>query len=489
MASFTERIRLIFDVDSKGAQSGFGGFAKSVRDAEGLTGKMKAGVGSLATTLKENMATAALAAGAAVVAFAAKAVGAFTDTAKAALDASKATGLSVEQASRWIAVADDMGVSAEALTSGIGKIAKTLDSSKWEKYGIATRDASGHARAANDVLLDALDMLGRTTNATERARIGNELFGKGYTQIAPLVGKTRAEYEKWLGAVEDGQVVTKEEAAKAERFRLAMDNLQDALGEVTLAFGEAVAGLAPLLDLVAKGLGPVADLTGAIGHMVDEVNKFDPTNAFGVDPFADLKQQIDEVRTGVRDTSGEVAASSTIWGTFSTMIASAGAAMDDAKAKHDELTAAIERQAKASWDLYNAQLALISGQIDQSAAMQSYLGSLDSLSTATDDATTRVDEHVVALNSAKDAALRVARAAEDQAEQQAKLAGQTLTARDASMAQIEALGALASSLAPGSELRTFLEATIQSLRSTAISGQQINDSLAAFKRNGGRLAV
>ena len=489
MASFTERIRLIFDVDSKGATTGFRGFANSVRDAEGLTGKMKAGVGSLADSLKANLAGAAVAAGAAIVAFGVKAVGAFTDGAKAALDASKATGLSVEQASRWIAVADDMGVSAEALTSGVGKIAKTLDSAKWEKYGIATRDASGRARAANDVLLDALDLLGRTTNETERARIGNDLFGKGYTTLAPLVGRTRAEYEKWLGAVEDGQVYTKEEAEKAEKFRLAMDNLQDALGEVTLAFGEAIAGLAPLLDLIAKGLGPVADLTGAIGEMIDQVNTFDPTNAFGGDMFADLKQQVEEVRSGVRDMSGEVTGATTIWGQFANIAALANEELDKAKAKHDELTAAIERQSKASWDLYSAQLALISGQIDQSAATQSYLASLDTLSTATDDATTRVDEHVVALNGAKDAALRVARAAEDQAEQQAKLSGQTLSAKDAALEQIAALELLAGSLAPGSELRNFLDSTIRSLQATAMSGQEINNRLAAFARNGGKLAV
>jgi len=257
MGTFTERIRLVFDVDSKGAQTGFGGFARSVREAEGISGKFKAGIGSLSASLKQNLGPAALGAAAALVTFAAKAVSAFTDTAKAALDLAKATGLSTEQASRWIAVGDDMGVTADQLASGIGKIAKTLDSGKWDKYGIATRDASGQARDANEVLLDALDLLARTGNATERARIGNELFGKGYTNLAPLIGKTRNELAKYLGEVEEGQVITDSEARKAEKMRLAWDKVTDALDDLTLAIGETLTALAPLIDKVAEFLGVI----------------------------------------------------------------------------------------------------------------------------------------------------------------------------------------------------------------------------------------
>lgn len=246
--AFTERIRLIFDVDGKSAERGIGGIVKSVREAEGATGKLKAGFAGL----KENIGTFAMAGGAALIAFGVKAVQAFTSTAKAAVDLAAATGLSVEQASRWIAVGDDMGVTADQLQAGLGKIAKTLDTGKWSEYGIATRDASGQARDANAVLLDAFDMLGRITNATERARVGNELFGKGYSNLAPLVGKSRSEYEQMLGAVEKGQVITEAERKKAERMRLAQDALADALREVTLMVGQSVAALSPYVERLAE---------------------------------------------------------------------------------------------------------------------------------------------------------------------------------------------------------------------------------------------
>ena len=162
------------------------------------------------------MGAAAMAGGAALVAFGAKAVGAFTDTAKSAIDMGAATGLAVEDASRWIAVGDDMGVSAEQLTSAFGKVGKSLDTGKWDEYGIAARDAAGEARSTNDILLDTFDMLSKVGNETERTRIGTELFGRGYASLAPLIGKSRKEMEGYLGSVEKGQVITAKEAKKAE---------------------------------------------------------------------------------------------------------------------------------------------------------------------------------------------------------------------------------------------------------------------------------
>ncbi len=267
MATFTERIRLVIDATADGATSAFTRLKTSVSQADGFVNKFKAGASSAMSTVQANAGAFAATAGAALLTFGIKAVHAFESTAKAAIDLAAATGLSTEAASRWVAVGDDMGVTAEQLTTGIGRIGKTLDGGTWEKYGIATRDAAGEARDANAILLDAFDALGRITNETERAKVGNELFGKGYANLAPMIGKTRAEYEAMLGAVEDGQVITDKEAKKAERMRLAEDALADALGEVTMAVGEVVAGMAPFLESVSKSVSRVTELADAIGAL------------------------------------------------------------------------------------------------------------------------------------------------------------------------------------------------------------------------------
>lgn len=252
----TNKITTVVEFVTDKAQTSVQRFRTSVADADGMVNKFKAGAASAFSSVVANAGAMAVGAGAAIATFALKSVNAFTDVAKAAIDGSAATGIAVEDFSRWIAVADDMEVSAEQLTMGLGRIGKTLDSGKWEKYGVATRDASGQARNANDILLDTFDMLGRISNETERARVGNELFGRGYANIAPLIGKTRQEYERYLGAVEDGQVVTAEEAASAERTRLAIDRLQDSVREISLVLGES---LAPVVADIADGLSDASD--------------------------------------------------------------------------------------------------------------------------------------------------------------------------------------------------------------------------------------
>lgn len=237
--------------DAKGVGQAFG-------QAEAGASQLGSGLddtGKKAGLFGSAMGTAAVAGAAALGAFAIKGVQAFQDTAKAALDLSKQSGLTVEEASRWTAVGDDFQVSGEQIGSALGKITKSLDDKKWTKYGIATRDAGGHALKTNDIFLDSLDALSRIKNPTEQAAAGVELFGKSYENIAPMIGKTRAEYQQMLSTVEEGQVITDKEAARSEKWRMAQDKLSDAFGELALGIGEVVAGFAPLLEVVAKAVG------------------------------------------------------------------------------------------------------------------------------------------------------------------------------------------------------------------------------------------
>lgn len=267
MASFTQRLKVVIDVVSQGATKGLSDFRTEVAQADTFTGKLRAGAKNLGSTLTAftksplGAATAITAAGTAAL----KAADKFSALGKQAIDLGKATGLSTEQASRWIAVGDDFGVSADQLASGIGRIAKSLESPKWAEYGIAVTDANGRTRDANDILLDALNVLSETPSATERARIGAELLGKGWAALVPIVGKTREEYESMLASVSEGQVITDAEAAQGEKWRLAMDRLGDAFGDLALGAGDAVTSLAPIIDILAALVEHVPEALDLLG--------------------------------------------------------------------------------------------------------------------------------------------------------------------------------------------------------------------------------
>jgi len=373
---FGQRVEVVIDLVAEKASAGIKSFRESVAEADGVTGKFKAATGSAFSYAKDHAGQMAMAGGAALVAFGVKAVGAFTDTAKAAIDLGSATGLAVEDASRWIAVGDDMGVTAEQLQSSIGKIGKQLDSEKWGKYGIATRDASGAARSANDILIDSLDMLGKIENETERTRVGNDLFGKGYASLAPLIGKTADEYRDMLGAVEKGQVITSKEAEKAERMRLAQDALSDALGEVTLAVGGMVASLAPMIERLADATIKIEGLVGPTREAILAIDAMDlgqrarDAGAFGsaTDTVGKYLVKFIPVAEGAAEGTENLDAAMT----------SAGRAMDatggkqgdltektrDGAAAQESVTDAIGDRIKAEQDLYAELL----GQVDANYA-------------------------------------------------------------------------------------------------------------------------
>ena len=261
-----KKAKVEVDVDASKAKSGLAGIKQDIADADGVVGKAKAGVGGLADAIGTSLGGAAAAGAGANGAFGIKANDAFVNLAKSAKDLGTATGESTEEASRWIAVADDFQVSASDLQSALGKTLKSLDSGPWDKFGIATRDSGGKVRDTSDILVDALSTISKMSTEQERAAAGTELFGKGWASIAPLVGHTKDEYQQMLKTVSDGQVITSKESATAERMRLAQDSLHDALQDVTLAVGQFTASLSPMIEEAAGGVEEISKL-------VDILNK------------------------------------------------------------------------------------------------------------------------------------------------------------------------------------------------------------------------
>lgn len=304
-----ERLIYAIEIVGDGATKGIGGIKSAIHDADGAVGKFKAGTASAFSAIGANAAMMGVAAGGAIAAFSAKAVMAFTDTAKASLDLSTSTGLNIEQASRWVALADDYEVTSQALATGLGKVSKTLDSAKWAKYGIETKNAAGESRAVNDILMDTFEMLSRVTNETDKARIGQELFGKGYQSLTPLLGHTREEYEKLLAAQKDGQVITEEEARKAEETRLAIDEFKDSLNELTMALGQTLApAVADILNKFSKFVNWGMEAKEVVDDIKNTINDIPGGDVImkGLD-LANPITQLNTVGDAVEDVGGKVA--------------------------------------------------------------------------------------------------------------------------------------------------------------------------------------
>ncbi len=126
------KIPIITELQDEGikrAKREFDKFKGAVAGAEGGMGKLKAGSKVAFDAISANAASFAAAAGGALVTFAAQGVTAFQNLALSADKFAGATGLAVEEASRLMEVAGDLGIEAGTVETAIGKMNTNLGKS------------------------------------------------------------------------------------------------------------------------------------------------------------------------------------------------------------------------------------------------------------------------------------------------------------------------------------------------------------------------
>jgi hypothetical protein len=433
--AFRDRIEVVIDFVTDPAKKGLAQLKTDVAAADGVMGKAKAGAAGLGTALSAYAAPAALAAGAAFFEFARRSVTAFQDTALAAADFSDAVGVTIEDASRWIAVGDDVGISADSIQASFMRMNRAISAGTFDKYAIDVKRAADGTVDANATFQSAITTIGAIPDATERAKVAQEVFGRGYASIARLMEMDAKSLADALGSVSDEQIIDEEERQKAYELQAAMDDLQDAGERLMLALGE---GLVPALADLASGaadvIGVVSDLNNVmngtlfespLGGLVDLIT--------GSDEAAESLDETTEASRDVDAAMGPMARS-----------------MDDAASSSRNLRDEQER-------LYDSVISIADGKRAFEAAMDSYTDSLAELGGTMMDVESTSEDVEDATRSAADAAI-------DAAKKYATLEGAALNSKDGHRRLVDSLQLMVDSLAEGSPLRRSLEEHIAILK-------------------------
>lgn len=260
MADLTERLKLLLSLD--GADKVVEGFQKTGKSADKDLGNAEGKLDKLGSTLTKTGAGAVAFAGVAGAGLV-KAATAFTGLALEAGKMADATGLSVEEASRWIEVAGDVGVSTETVQGSFQKFNKAVADGKpsLQEYGVEIAKTKDGVVDANGTFINAIDVIGRIEDPTKRAQAAQELFGRSYGEIAELIETGADGVKTALAEVSEGKVINEDELAKAKEFRASMDALKDAGEDLMLAIGQGVTPvLAGFADVASKAVGFVGEL-------------------------------------------------------------------------------------------------------------------------------------------------------------------------------------------------------------------------------------
>lgn len=277
------RIPIITDLQDNGikqAKIAFANFKTAVADAQGGLGKFKAGAKSVMDSVEKHAGMFAIAAAAAFATFSAKAIGAFQDLAIEAGKFADATGLSVEDASRWKEVAGDIGIGSDQLETAIGKMNKTIGANPdlFKNLGVDLEYTNTGALDVNATFLNTIEHLKNIKDPAEKAKVASQLLGKGWQSMAELIGIGSDQLTKSLAAVSDSKVIDKSEVDKAKNYRAAMDDLRESFEKVALNLGERlIPKVAELLELLAK----LPELLRGSGGVVEDVFSTEDMAAMG----------------------------------------------------------------------------------------------------------------------------------------------------------------------------------------------------------------
>ena len=361
MASFTEKIRLLFEVDDKGS---LGRLRADIAAADGVTGKFKAGIKGAGDMLKQNMAAGAMAAGAAVFTYGVKAVAAFQETALAAGKMADATGLTVEQSSRLMEVAGDLGIEVGTVQGAIQKFNNAVAGGRLDEFADSIVTAKDGSIDAYESFINTATAIGQIQDPTKRAQAAQKAFGKSYGEIAELMTMDADQLRAALDGVSDAKVIDENELRQARQFRDLLDQLKDRLDDVQLTVGErviprlllmgkAVTGIADALDKIPDGgllfgfdsdaerkaltaIGLYDDAAMAIGEVIDKTTELSG-------PQRDLAETASATGTAFHGMSKEA------WDTVDATRAAKDEARD-LKDAYDRLMGTLDQGEK--WDAF-----------------------------------------------------------------------------------------------------------------------------------------
>lgn len=266
------KITTAIDFETRDGARSLGQLRTEIKNTDGAFGKMKVAGSGAMQQIKANAGEMALAAGAALVGFGAKAVGAFTDSAIAAGQFADATGLSTEQASQWISVADDLGLNADTVQKAFLRLNKEIGEGGGlaEEYGLKLQRTANGTADVNATMLEAIEVIGGIKDPTERAAAAQEIFGRSYAEVAEIVLGDSDKIKAALESTSDAQIFDEDEVRKAREYRRVMDEFNDMLTDLTMTIGE---GLTPALSdavdnatKLTRGLESIPGGANAIGN-------------------------------------------------------------------------------------------------------------------------------------------------------------------------------------------------------------------------------
>lgn len=234
---------------------------------EGVQGKLEAAgerMTSVGKTLSKNVSAPIAAVGTALAATAVK-TGQYADK---LLDLEQQTGLSTTALQEYRMVAGEAGVAQDTIANAAIRLTTRLSAvgeesaatqAAFAKLGVESRNTDGSLRSMDDLLPEIISGLQGMEDITERNALATEFFGRGASELAPVLGLTAEQTDRAREAAHElGLVMERDALESANEFRKQLDQLRAQMGGVVREIGTAVIPImSRLVGVLSENVIPV----------------------------------------------------------------------------------------------------------------------------------------------------------------------------------------------------------------------------------------
>lgn len=186
---------------------------------------------------------------------------------------SQKMGFTTDAFQEWDFIMQHNGSSIEAVKSSMLKLDKALesDTDAWKKLGLSQEQLLN--MSSEEKFEATVKALQGVSDETEKAALAQDIFGKSYQEMMPLLNQTAEETEAMKQQVHDLGGVMSEDAVKAgAQFKDSLQNLQTALNG---AKNNLMSEFLPSMSVVMDGLSALfsGDESG-IGQIKQGIEDF-----------------------------------------------------------------------------------------------------------------------------------------------------------------------------------------------------------------------
>lgn len=195
---------------------------------------------------------------------------------------SQKIGMNIEKYQEWDYIMSQNGGNVESLQMGYKTLATQMNNVKkgskesikaFKQLGVRVTDNKGAFRGLEDVFDDVIKALQNEKNETKKAIIGNQLFGRSFVELKPLLNQSAESVEALREKAHKlGLIMSKEDVKASVDFKDTMDTLTRFL---QANFNKAIVQLLPRLqefaNMLMKHKDIIIKLTVNLGNLAIKI--------------------------------------------------------------------------------------------------------------------------------------------------------------------------------------------------------------------------